>query len=176
MATDTEMITTKTVTELDEKTTPVDADLFVAGDAGSALLKKFKWSSLLSDIKTKIAEWVFDTLTTKDKTLPGALNELNSKMDQNNSGYFSLGDNGLKIVWGTIDFESVPSGSHSAITATFPVKFKAEPKVFASMEGGLAMIPIVFGKTTQDCTIWLYNLKENSATTNRHVSYLAIGY
>ena len=102
--------------------------------------------------------------------------ELNSKMDQNNSGYFSLGDNGLKIVWGTIDFESVPSGSHSAITATFPVSFKADPKVFASIEGGLAMIPIIFGKTTRDCTIWLYNLKENSAVTNRRVSYLAIGY
>lgn len=80
MATDTEMITTKTVTELDEKTAPVDTDLFMAGDTGTATLKKFKWSSLLSAIKAKIAAWTFDTLTTTDKTLPGAVNELNSKI------------------------------------------------------------------------------------------------
>ena len=80
MATDTEMITTKTVTELDEKTAPVDTDLFMAGDAGTATLKKFKWSNLLSAIKAKIAAWTFDTLTTTDKTLPGAVNELNSNM------------------------------------------------------------------------------------------------
>ena len=55
MATDNEMITTKTVVELDEKTAPVDTDLFMAGDAGTAALKKFKWSSLLSAIKTKMA-------------------------------------------------------------------------------------------------------------------------
>ena len=79
MATD-EMITTKTVVELDEKTTPVDADLFMAGDAGTAALKKFKWSNLLAAIKTKLAAWTFNTLTTNDKTLPGALNELNSKL------------------------------------------------------------------------------------------------
>lgn len=78
MATDNEMITTKTVVELGEKTTPVDADLFMAGDAGTAALKKFKWSSLLSAIKAKIAAWTFDALTTTNKTLPGAVNELNS--------------------------------------------------------------------------------------------------
>ena len=79
-ATDNEMIITKTVVELDEKTTPVDADLFIAGDAGAAALKKFKWSNLLAAIKTKLAAWTFNTLTTSNKTLPGAVNELNSKI------------------------------------------------------------------------------------------------
>ena len=79
---DTDMITTKTVVDLAEKTSPVDTDLFMAGDAGTASLKKFKWSSLLSAIKMKIASWTFETLSTSDKTIPGALNELN-----NNSTY-----------------------------------------------------------------------------------------
>ena len=79
MANDTEMITTKTVVDLDEKTTPVDMDLFVIGNAGTATLKKLKWSSMLAAIKTKIAEWTFQTLNTSDKTIPGALNELNNK-------------------------------------------------------------------------------------------------
>lgn len=79
---DTEMITTKTVVDLAEKTSPVDTDLFMAGDAGSAALKKFKWSNLLAAIKTKIAAWTFETLNTSDKTIVGAVNELN-----NNSTY-----------------------------------------------------------------------------------------
>ena len=80
MANDTEMITTKTVVDLDEKTTPVDMDFFVIGNAGTATLKKLKWSSMLAAIKTKIAEWTFQTLNTSDKTIPGALNELNNNM------------------------------------------------------------------------------------------------
>ena len=83
MANDTEMITTKTVVDLDEKTTPADTDLFMAGNAGTATLKKLKWSSMLAAIKTKIAEWTFQTLNTSDKTIPGALNELNNKIVTN---------------------------------------------------------------------------------------------
>ena len=73
-------IKTKTVTDLTEKTTPADTDLFMAGNAGTATLKKLKWSSMLAAIKTKIAEWTFQTLNTSDKTIPGALNELNNKI------------------------------------------------------------------------------------------------
>lgn len=73
-------IKTKTVTDLTEKTTPADTDLFMAGNAGTATLKKLKWSSMLAAIKTKIAEWTFQTLNTSDKTIPGALNELNNNM------------------------------------------------------------------------------------------------
>ena len=80
MVTDTE-ITTKTVTELDEKTVPADTDLFMAGDAGTATLKKFKWSNLLVDIKTKITEWTFNALETTDKTITGAINSLVTVVD-----------------------------------------------------------------------------------------------
>ena len=73
-------IETKTVTDLAEKTSPADTDLFMAGNAGTATLKKLKWSNMLAAIKTKIAEWTFQTLNTSDKTIPGALNELNNNM------------------------------------------------------------------------------------------------
>lgn len=78
--TTTDAIETKKVTDLGEKTTPEDDDLFMAGDAGGSALKKMKWSNLLEAIKTKIAEWTFETLSTEDKTVPGALNELNSNI------------------------------------------------------------------------------------------------
>ncbi len=80
--TTTNAIETKKVIDLEEKTTPADADLFMAGDSGTASLKKFKWSSLIAAIKTKLAAWTFDTLTTTNKTLPGALNELNSNLGE----------------------------------------------------------------------------------------------
>ena len=72
-------ITTKKVTDLTENSAPTDEDLILVGNAGTAVLRKIKWSNILAAIKTKIASWAFDTLTTTDKTLPGAINELNSK-------------------------------------------------------------------------------------------------
>lgn len=180
---DTEMITTKTVVDLDEKTTPVDTDLFMAGDAGTATLKKFKWSSLLSEIKTKIASWTFQTLNTSDKTIPGALNELNNNMDdidnllhRENSGFFSLGDTGLKIAWGNVTVEEIKAGGYTAGTGTFATKFKSTPMVLASIEGGVPQLTVsVYGRTTTGCTLWVSN-PTNAVTTNRVASYLAIGY
>lgn len=78
--TTTDAIETKKVTDLEEKTTPEDDDLFMAGDAGESKLKKIKWSNLLEAVKAKIAKWTFETLSTEDKTVPGALNELNSNI------------------------------------------------------------------------------------------------
>ena len=99
---DTEMITTKTVVDLAEKTSPVDTDLFMAGDAGSAALKKFKWSNLLAAIKTKIAAWTFETLNTSNKTIVGAVNELNNNMTQS-SGSITQGteswSNAQRTIW-----------------------------------------------------------------------------
>ena len=183
MANDTEMITTKTVVELDEKTSPVDADLFMAGDAGTAALKKFKWSSLLAAIKTKLAAWTFDTLTTTNKTLPGALNELNSNLNdldellkQQNSGFFNIGDTGLKIAWGNVTVDEIKAGGYTAGTGTFATEFDSTPMVFASVEGGVPQLTVtVFGRTKTGCTLWIAN-PTNAAVTNRIASYLAIGY
>lgn len=71
---------TKKITDLEENTTIDDTDILMAGDKGTNALKRFTVAKLFDAIKTKIAGWAFDTLTTTDKTLPGAVNELNSKM------------------------------------------------------------------------------------------------
>lgn len=124
-------IKTKTVTDLTEKTTPADTDLFMAGNAGTATLKKLKWSSMLAAIKTKIAEWTFQTLNTSDKTIPGALNELNNKTvpdttpmkssdilnvttERNDIWYFASAANGVTGIpegtWGMVKYNKITDG------------------------------------------------------------------
>ncbi|WP_418482558.1 hypothetical protein, partial [Frisingicoccus sp.] len=73
-------IVTKKITELEENTTIDDADILMAGDKGTNALKRFTIGAFLTAIKAKLAAWTFDTLQTTSKTLPGAVNELNSKM------------------------------------------------------------------------------------------------
>ena len=181
--TTTNAIETKKVTDLEEKTTPADADLFMAGDSGTASLKKFKWSSLIAAIKTKLAAWTFDTLTTTNKTLPGALNELNSNLNdldqllkQRNSGFFNIGDTGLKIAWGNVTVDEIKAGGYTAGTGTFATEFSSTPMVFASIEGGVPQLTAsVFGRTKTGCTLWIAN-PTNAVVTNRIATYLAIGY
>lgn len=73
-----DVIKTKKVTELETKDTPEGTDLLITGHQGTNVLKRFTVDALLNTIKTKITGWTFNTLTTMDKTLPGAVNELNS--------------------------------------------------------------------------------------------------
>ena len=74
-------IVTKKITELEENTTIDDADILMAGDKGTNALKRFTIGAFLTAIKAKLAAWTFDTLQTTSKTLPGAVNELNSKLN-----------------------------------------------------------------------------------------------
>lgn len=80
----------KKITDLTENSAPNDEDLFLFGNAGSAILRKIKWSNILIAIKNKIAEWTFNDLNTTEKTLLGAVNELNSDMSKN-SAYVRFG-------------------------------------------------------------------------------------
>ena len=68
----------KVITALTEKTAAEDTDLFVVGDRGTATMKRFSFSALLSTIQEKLGTLTFPSLTTSTKTLPGAINELNS--------------------------------------------------------------------------------------------------
>lgn len=74
-------IVTKKITELEENTTIDDADILMAGDKGTNALKRFTIGAFLTAIKAKLAAWTFDTLQTTSKTLPGAVNELNSNFE-----------------------------------------------------------------------------------------------
>ena len=70
----------KLMTDLTAKADPSDTDLFAVGNNGSSGLRKLTFASIANAIKTKLLTWTFTNLTTSSKTLPGAVNELNSKM------------------------------------------------------------------------------------------------
>ncbi len=70
----------KLLTDLTAKADPSDTDLFAVGNNGSSGLRKLTFASIANAIKTKLLSWTFTNLTTSSKTLPGAVNELNSKI------------------------------------------------------------------------------------------------
>ncbi len=70
----------KLMTDLTAKDAPSDTDLVAVGNNGSSALRKLTFASIANAIKTKLASWTFSNLTTSSKTLPGAVNELNSKI------------------------------------------------------------------------------------------------
>lgn len=75
--------TGKKITALDANSSAVDADLFVVGNAGSATMRKLSFSNLANSIRDKLKSLTFTGtggLNTTDKTLPGAINELNTNM------------------------------------------------------------------------------------------------
>jgi len=68
----------KLMTDLTAKDAPSDTDLVAVGNNGSSALRKLTFASIANAIKTKLLTWTFTNLTTSSKTLPGAVNELNS--------------------------------------------------------------------------------------------------
>ena len=70
----------KKFTDLVEIENPQDTDLtLIRNETG---VKKATLQKLSDYIKQKFVGWVFSDLTTKDKTIPGAIKELNSALDK----------------------------------------------------------------------------------------------
>lgn len=63
-----------------EKTEPVDTDLALIYDTPAKVNKKFTFGNLWKWIAKKIVSEGISQLETTNKTIPGAINELNSKM------------------------------------------------------------------------------------------------
>lgn len=83
---------TKRITDFTEKTTIEDSDLMIAGNRGTASLRKISWSNISESIKNKLIDWVFNGLNTTNKTLIGSINEIASnKVDK--SDVISTSDN-----------------------------------------------------------------------------------
>lgn len=85
-------LTTKKVTELTENTAMSDNDLFMVGSAGTASLRKLKWSNIWNTIKTAIlGKLVANNLTTtaagylldarQGKALDDKITELNTDLE-----------------------------------------------------------------------------------------------
>lgn len=68
-------------TDYTEKTEPVDTDLALIYDTQAKVNKKFTFGNLWKWIAKKIVSEGISQLDTTNKTIPGAINELNSKFD-----------------------------------------------------------------------------------------------
>lgn len=67
-------------TDYTEKTEPVDTDLALIYDTPAKVNKKFTFGNLWKWIAKKIVSEGISQLETTNKTIPGALNELNSNL------------------------------------------------------------------------------------------------
>mgnify|MGYP001337825212 CR=1 FL=1 len=67
-------------TNYTEKTEPVDTDLVLIYDTPAKVNKKFTFGNLWKWIAKKIVSEGISQLETTNKTIPGAINELNSKI------------------------------------------------------------------------------------------------
>lgn len=73
-------------TDYTEKTEPVDTDLALIYDTPAKVNKKFTFGNLWKWIAKKIVSEGISQLDTTNKTIPGAINELNSKTLLHNAG------------------------------------------------------------------------------------------
>lgn len=73
-------------TDYTEKTEPVDTDLALIYDTQAKVNKKFTFGNLWKWIAKKIVSEGISQLDTTNKTIPGAINELNSKTLLHNAG------------------------------------------------------------------------------------------
>ena len=78
----------KKVTDLTEKTEPSDTDLVMVGHEGAGDFRKITWKNISNSLKAKLQTWLFDGLITTDKTLVGAVNEVNNKLTPKVYSYF----------------------------------------------------------------------------------------
>lgn len=67
-------------TDYTEKTEPVDTDLALIYDTQAKVNKKFTFGNLWKWIAKKIVSEGISQLDTTNKTIPGAINELNSNL------------------------------------------------------------------------------------------------
>lgn len=92
-------------TDYTEKTEPVDTDLALIYDTPAKVNKKFTFGNLWKWIAKKIVSEGISQLDTTNKTIPGAINELNSKrvVVNGSSTQICLERYKTAIVFGTVN-------------------------------------------------------------------------
>ena len=86
-----------------QKSTPEDTDLMLLLDKTENANKKVLFSGIWNWIVKKLAEAVIEKLQTSDKTIIGALNELNSKiLIGENKRYIKVVSDNSNVNWGGI--------------------------------------------------------------------------
>lgn len=86
----------KKIASLAEATSLADTDVFVM-ETATPVTKKTKWLTICNAIKAKIKEFVFDNLGTTNKTLPGAINEINEEVKKIKKVYIE--ESGKSGIW-----------------------------------------------------------------------------
>lgn len=116
-------------TDYTEKTEPVDTDLALIYDTQAKVNKKFTFGNLWKWIAKKIVSEGISQLETTNKTIPGAINELNSnsvKSKNNPSDLNSLISNG---VYACGDIESIKNLPSSMTTSGILIVFSNKPYI-----------------------------------------------
>lgn len=92
-------------TDYTEKTEPVDTDLALIYDTPAKVNKKFTFGNLWKWIAKKIVSEGISQLETTNKTIPGAINELNSNQVFNNLLIYRTSGANIKSVTISINKE-----------------------------------------------------------------------
>lgn len=116
-------------TDYTEKTEPVDTDLALIYDTPAKVNKKFTFGNLWKWIAKKIVSEGISQLDTTNKTIPGAINELNSnsvKSKNNPSDLNSLISNGVYACGNIASIKNLPS---SMTTSGILIVFSNKPYI-----------------------------------------------
>lgn len=116
-------------TDYTEKTEPVDTDLALIYDTPAKVNKKFTFGNLWKWIAKKIVSEGISQLETTNKTIPGAINELNSnsvKSKNNPSDLNSLISNGVYACGDIASIKNLPS---SMTTSGILIVFSNKPYI-----------------------------------------------
>lgn len=154
-------LTTKKVTELTENTAMSDDDLFMVGSAGTASLRRLKWSNIWNTIKTAIlGKLVANNLTTtaagylldarQGKALDDKISKLNTDLNNGSDGYVYLPD-GTLIQYGFYSGSLTTNSYKNAnVNRTFGKEFAntAPVSVMLTMMNSNYLSGIVFDSLT----------------------------
>lgn len=138
-------------TDYTEKTEPVDTDLALIYDTPAKVNKKFTFGNLWKWIAKKIVSEGISQLDTTNKTIPGAINELNSKTriklidvnmtinDKTATIKYNMSDTaiGLLLISGNIR-----SGVFFSIVINYGTKYSIKLLSFASSNADTSSIVI----------------------------------
>lgn len=138
-------------TDYTEKTEPVDTDLALIYDTPAKVNKKFTFGNLWKWIAKKIVSEGISQLETTNKTIPGAINELNSKTriklidvnmtinDKTATIKYNISDTaiGLLLISGNIG-----NGVFFSIVINYGTKYSIKPLSFNSSNTDTSSIVI----------------------------------
>lgn len=138
-------------TDYTEKTEPVDTDLALIYDTPAKVNKKFTFGNLWKWIAKKIVSEGISQLDTTNKTIPGAINELNSKTriklidvnmtinDKTATIKYNISDTaiGLLLISGNIG-----SGVFFSIVINYGTKYSIKPLSFNASNTNTSSIVI----------------------------------